>query len=290
MPVPSTGQLTQAETEAVERSVLLTERTYEGLPPAFQTNFIDDERLESLSKTFAAGEVVKDLNSTVLSIAEPRDARFTEKDVIDTVLDRVAAAFSFPERTIGLPGIALNRKLIYAAAKQYKKDTDTPSGTIKPPELATTDDIVFEAVTPDVYNDITGTVDQADNFIRGSLTDDQALDVIGSNGAAGGTGTLTLNDADWLFYTGDVIDFLDDASLTKWLYADVDGDSNYGPTPAIIGRRGSSLHYQLIPAFLVKETVDIDARVYDAGVNNEAEPLNIAFRFTDGGSTQPLQD
>lgn len=288
-PIPT--NLDSAAEVAVESSILNTQRTFEGLPDAFQTNFVDDERLESLSSTWATGQVVQDeLNNTVLSISEPRDSRFTEKDVIDLVLDRVASSFTFRERTITLPGIELNRKLIYAAAAEYKQDTDTPSGTIKPPELATADDIVFEAVTPDVYNDITGTADQADNFIRTGLTDDQSLDVIGSNGAAGGANQLQLNAADWLVYTGDVIDFLDDASLTKWEYADVDGSTNYGPTPGLIGRRGSELHYQLVSAFLVKEQVDINARVYDAGTNREAEPYNVAFRFTDGSNAQPLQD
>lgn len=276
-----------------EASVLLQEREFDAFPDGFRTNFLDDDRLETLGNVLAEGVTASSTDDSLTgitrSVSEPAGSEMREVDEIDRVLDRVVSSFITPERTIQLPGVELNRNLIKAAAVAYKRDTDTPSGTIKPPELASNDDIVFEFVTPETYSEIgTGT---AFNYIRTGLTDDTTVEVVGANGIdGGGAGSFTLNARDWLFFTGDIIDPLDDARLTKFQWANIDGNTNLGPSPAFLGRSVSSLHMQLVPAQLVKEDVRLQAKVYDAGAAQEAEPVPVAVRLTDGANVQALQD
>lgn len=279
-------------TSDAEASVLLQEKQYEGFPSGFRTNFIDDERLETFTSILAEGVTETDdgsLTDITRSVSRPAGSEFTEADEINWVIDRVVSSFVTPERSVALPGVALNRELIKAVAVAYKRDTDTPSGTIKPADFATNDDIAIEFVTPETYSEIgTGT---AFNYIRTGLTDDSTVEVIGTNGIdGGGTAAFTLNARDWLFYTGDVLDPLDDARLTKYQWTQVDGDTNLGPSPDLLGRSVSSLHMQLIPAVLAKEDVRLQAKVYDAGAAQEAEPIPVAFRLTDGANVQALQD
>lgn len=293
MPRPQTGP----SNEDVQNAVLLQEREYDGLPSGFRTNFRDEERLEEFVNILSGGQSVNEavtgnidgaLDGTTRTI--PGGDSMREVDEIDWVLDRVVSSYITPERTIQIPGIELNRNLIKAAAVSYKRDTDTPSGTIKPPEHATNDDIVFEFVTPETYSQIgTGT---AGRYIRTGLTDDSTIEVVGTNGIDGG-GSAAFTDfaaSDWIFYTGDVIDPLNDARITKYQWLDVNGDTNIGPTPSFFGRSVSSVHMQLITGELAKDSVRLQGKVYDAGTAQEAEPVPVAFRFADGADAQALQD
>ncbi len=251
-------------------------------PQAIPTTFVDGSRLEKLQNAYDQRQRVLEDNVIVVPTKNGKRS-IGEEEVIDMVASRVMYQFITPERDIKLPAMELNKKLLKGAVVLFKQDSGTPSGTLKPPELATTDDLVIQFATPQVYNRLGS--GSADNFIQSGLTAGDVVQVVNDEGITGsGGGNLTAGDDDWLFFTGDFIDMNADSIITQVQFTDVD-DEDYGSTPAIVSERASNLHLITASGHLIKETVSVDAYAYDDG---DAELVPMCLNISDGSNAIEL--
>lgn len=250
------------------------------MPSGFDTTLIESDRLRQLGNTSPGqnlSNVVEDYGSNTL----------TERDVIRTEVQRVITAFQTPERTLELPGTQLEFAHLQQFASYYKADNDTPSGTIKDPKRADTDDIVFTFANPEVYEEITGTAQ--DTFEQTSLTSGNTLDLVGENGVDESSNTngesLSLDADEMLYFTGDFIDFSPgQGEISKIQWTDIDGQ-DYGPDDGLFSQRLSSTHIFTGQGAWVKSTADLDAKVYADG---DAEVVPVAFYMGPGTKAPSL--
>ena len=263
----------------------------ETLPDGFVTTFADSSRLRRLSEQ----DVASALSNTVEQYGSNS---LTERDLINNLADRVNTSFTLPERTIELPGLTLaldpgltdgDGTLLEQWVALYLQDNSTPSGTVKDPTRASTDDIVFSFATPEVYNEINDNGGSTPNHITSGLTAGNTLDLIGEGGidTAQNTngGTLSLDDDEYLFFTGDFIDLSDGKSVVSGTrVADVD-DNDYGPSKFVFQNRLSGAHLLTTQGFYATDTVDLDVKVYQDG---DAEIVPVAFYLADGGKAPSL--
>jgi len=244
------------------------------LPDGFDTTLLASDRLRQLNNVNVAdilGDTVEDYDGNTL----------TERDIVRVETERVINGFQTPERALELPGTALNFSYLEAFAAYYKQDNDTPSGTVKDPARANTDDIVFTFANPEVYEQITG--NGQDTFKAQGLNGGTVYDVIGDSGLAetgptNGT-SVSLDDNEMLFFTGDYIDISGGESVvSKIRWTDVDGE-DYGANDAILYNRLSGTHVLTSQGAWVKSTADLDAKVYEDG---NAEFVPVAFYMAPG--------
>lgn len=262
----------------------------ETLPEGFQTTFMEAERLRRLQNV-----QVNNLGETV---DEYQNRTLTENEVIVNHADRVLTSFLLPERTIEYPGLALTLDpptegpngvtLLERWASLYKRDNDTPSGTIKDPVRASTDDIVFSFCTPEVWNEIAGTSKY--DYTQSGLTAG-TLDLIGDSGIDGSANTngnsLQLDADEYLFFTGDVIDLADGQSvLTGATLTDVDGE-DFGPVNnQVLAQRHSGAHIATYQGTYATTTLDFDMKIYEGG---DAEPVPLCFYLGPGQKAPSLR-
>jgi len=260
------------------------EEVYEAtLPSGFRSTFLEADRLRRLNNanTSLLGDIVEDYGSNQL----------TENDIIANHAERVLTSFLTPERTIEFPGLALclsdENNLLEKWAARYKSDNDTPSGTIKDPARAGTDDIVFSFATPEVWEQVSGTA-QSD-YKQTGLTAGSTLNLVGNAGmdeAANTDGSsLSLDPDEYLFFTGDFLDLSEGKSVvTATQLTDVDGKS-FGPIDSVLSGRLSGAHIMTTQGTYATASVDIDAKVYEAG---DAEIVPLAFYLGPGTKNPAL--
>lgn len=250
------------------------------MPDGFKTTLADSNRLRQLGNA--------DLNSITEVVDDYSDSDLTERDLIRQEIQSVMTSFLTPERTLELPATGLEFERLQRWAARYKTDNETPSGTIKNLRRATVDDIVFTFANPEVYEQISG--DAQDNFLATGLTGGNTLELVGDNGLPDGTAngagaTLDLADNEMMYFTGDYIDLSEGKSvITKVQLADVDGE-DYEPVDGILNNRLSGSHTFVGQGAWVKQTVDIDAKVYDDG---DAEVVPVAFYMGPGSNVPSL--
>lgn len=260
----------------------------ENLPSGFQTTFLEPDRLRRLSRANPAetlGETVDEYSVAGTS------STLTEEDIIASTADRVLTQFLTPERTLEFPGLALALEsqgnapsLLEQFAAKYKEDNDTPSGTIKDLARANTDDILFTFATPEVYSEIAnGDLSGPDTYEQSGLTGGNALDLVGDvgidQGANANGASLSLDDDEYLFFTGDFVDLSEGKSVvTATQLADVDGE-DFGPVNGVFSQRASGAHILTTQGTYATASVDIDAKVYTDG---DAEIVPIAFYMAPG--------
>jgi hypothetical protein len=261
------------------------------LPDGFKTTFAGESRLRRLSEqdpNAVLGDTVSDFNGN----------RLTEREIINNLADRVNTSFTLPERTIELPGLMLaldpsavpgDGSLLEQWVALYLQDNSTPTGTVKDPKRASTDDIVFSFATPEVYNQVNDNGGSTPNFVRSGLSGGDTLQVVGEGGIDSANnsdgGTLSLADDEYLFFTGDFIDLSDGKSVvTATEAANVD-DQSYGPSSYIFQNRLSGAHLLTTQGFYVTDRVDVDAKVYEGG---DTELVPVAFYLGDGSRTPDL--
>lgn len=261
------------------------------LPDGFKTTFLDTDRLRRLAEqdpSQALGETVEDYKSFTL----------TERDIIRNLADRVNTSFLTVERTIELPGLQLaldpdpvpgKGSLLEQWVALYKQDSDTPTGTIKDPARASTDDIVLSFATPEVYNEVNDNGGSVSNFVNTGLSGGSELQVVGQGGIDTSVNTdgntLNLDSDEYFFFTGDFIDLSDGKSVvTATELSDVDGE-DYGPQNAIFQNRLSGAHLLTTQGFYATDTFDIDAKVYEDG---DAELVPVGFYIADGRKAPAL--
>jgi len=265
----------------------------ENLPPGFQSTFLDPDRLRALRRSNPAqslGDTVEEYSSG------GQTSTLTEEDIISSTADRVLTQFLTPERTLEFPGLALalndggGSSLLEQFAAKYKEDNATPSGTIKDPARVGTDDIVFSFATPEVYSEIAnGDLSGPDTFEQSGLTGGNTLQLVGDAGVDEATNaagaTLSLDDDEYLFFTGDYVDLSEGKSvLTATQFKDVDGE-DFGPMNALFSQRASGAHIMTTQGTYATASVDLDAKVYADG---DAEVVPIAFYMAPGRKAPAL--
>lgn len=260
---------------SLETEAALLER----LPDGFDTTLVEEDRLRQLNDADRSvlGDVVDDYGNFTLN----------EEQIIQAEIERTLTAFQTDDRTLEFPGTAIEFDHLLDFAAYYKGDNDTPSGTIKDARRAGPDDIVFSFANPEVYGEISGNTINTYN-IEGA-TGGSRVEVVGDAGLneAGNTNgnSLTLDDDEMLFFTGDYIDLSSGQSIvSKIQWEDVDGES-YGPDDGILQGRLSSTHILTAQGAWVKSTADLDAKAYEDG---NAELVPIAFYMAPGTKAPTL--
>jgi hypothetical protein len=269
--------MTQTTIEAALRDVL---------PAGWKTTFRDEDKLRQLSQV---QNYQSELSETVV---EYQGNVITEEDVIEEAIERPLSGFLLPERTLELPGLGLvtdGQDLIKKFAAKYKRDNATPSGTIKDPGRAGTDDIVFTLATPEVFNEINDNGGQTSNFKQPGLSGGDVLNLVGEGGideTVNSTGaSLQLDDDEYLFFTGDFVDLEGGQMVvTATQFKDIDGEEG-DIVRSPVASRLSGAHLTVGEGAYVTSTVDIDAKVYADG---DAEILPVAFYMADGQKAPDL--
>lgn len=250
------------------------------LPDGFQTTLQGSERLRELSNA--------DLDTLNATVEDYNSSQLTEADIIAKEVQRVLTAYSTPERTMEFPGTGLEmaNDHIEQFAAAYKANQDTPSGTIKSPLRANPDDIVFTFAYPEVYEEISGT--NQDNFlVEGEPVG--TLEVVDTDGLPDGgqsaSTTLSLDDNEQLFFTGDFIDLESGRSIVSSLrWVDIDGE-DYGRDGHLLSTRMGGNHILTGQGAWVKQTCDLDMKTYQSG---DAEIVPIAFYMAPGSKVPSL--
>jgi len=259
---------------------LLSESRLRGaMPDGFKTTLVDSNRLRQLDNA--------DLNAITEVVDDYGDYDLTERDLIRQEVQSVMTSFVTPERTMELPATGLEFERLQRFAAYYKRDNETPSGTVKNLRRATVDDIVFAFATPEVYEEISGTAQ--DNYWATGLTGGNTLELVDQDGLPDGGQTagttLSLDDDEMLYFTGDYIDLSDGQSaITKVHMADIDGE-DYEPVDGVFQNRLSGTHTFVGQGAWVKQTVDIDAKIYEDG---DAEVVPVAFYMGPGSKVPAL--
>jgi hypothetical protein len=253
------------------------------LPTGYKSTFLESDRIRRLNNA--------DLSLLGDTVAEYDGKTLTETDIIENTAQRFLTQFLTPERTLEFPGLALclnddNRYLEKWAAR-YKADNDTPSGTIKDPARAGTDDIVFSFCTPEVWSEVSGTA--VSNFHTTGLNSGDTLEVVGDAGVDHATNqadtSLSLDSDEYLFFTGDFIDMSGGQSIvTATQLSDVDGE-DFGPVNAVFSGRLSGAHMITTQGTYATASVDIDAKVYEGG---DTELVPIAWYLGPGTKAPSL--
>jgi hypothetical protein len=265
------------------------------LPDGFRTTFKEGERLRRILD-YGSTDIQNDLQGVV---EDYNGNQLTEQQLIRSIADQINTSFLLPERTIELPGLQLaldpdlfgdsGGSLLARFAALYKDDANTPTGEINDAARAQTDDLVFTFATPEVYNQINDNAGSSPNFIQSGLTGGDTLNVIGQGGVDTGVNTtgnsLTLDDDEMLFFTGDFIDVSDGKSVvTATSVPEVDSE-DFGRTEALFNNRLSGAHLATTQGFYATDTVDVDAKVYEDG---DAELIPVAFYLADGSKAPDL--
>lgn len=252
-------------------------------PSGWKTTLMDEKRLRSLESA-----PVNELSNIV---AEYGKNKITEKDVIQKEAVKVANSYLTPDGIYDLPGLmlALDNKHLQKFAAAYVGDADTPSGNVAPVELADSSDTIFTFATPEVWDEIASDPDNngsstgKNNFLQDSLTAGNTLDLIADGGIDSSTSssdtTLTLNQDEYLFFTGDVIDLSGNGCITKLKITNKDGESDYGPSTATLQERASDARVLTGQGAFIQNEVDVDAKVYQDG---DAELVPIVFYMGPG--------
>lgn len=262
----------------------LEEAISASLPDGFKTTFRDSDKLRKLQNEQVnnLGTTVEDYDNFVLK----------ESDIIENTAQRVLTSYLLPERTLELPGLALalEDNLVKKFAARYKRDNDTPSGTIKDVSRAGTDDIVFSFASPEVYNEINDNAGSVSSFAQDGLSGGSTLEVIGQGGVDTSVNTngnsLNLDADEYLFFTGDFIDLSGGQSvITKTQWTDVDGETDTSYVDALYSSRLSGAHIITTEGTFVTATADLDAKVYEDG---DAEIAPVAFYLGPGNKAPSL--
>lgn len=269
-------------TETGGMTELLAEsRLREILPDGYESTIYDSNRLRQLENA--------DLSNLEDVVDDYGQYQLTERQVIESEVQRVLTSFVTPERTLEFPGTGLEyyNDHIVQFASRYKANQDTPSGTIKDARRAGPDDIVFTFASPEVYDEISGTAQ--DTFFADGLSSPGELELIGDNGLPDGgnssDASLQLDDDEMLFFTGDFIDLSGGQSvLTAGNWADIDGE-DYGRDDFIYSNRLAGTHVATMQGGWVKQTADLDMKIYQDG---DAEVVPVAFYMAPGGKAPSL--
>jgi len=258
----------------------------EVMPDGWQTTITDGDRVRQLSD--------QDTGNLDQTVDDYRGNTLTERNIVDFEVQRVLNAFLTPDRTMELPGTALeyDNGHLHAFASQYKESDDTPTGIVKSLRRAQSDDLVFTPVTPEVINSVAGLVssdpEYVENFrITGNTAGDE-LTLLGDGGFDSGTANpLSLDDDERLFFTGDLVDLESGQSiLTRSEWQTVDNKTeDYGPIDSTLDRRLSGTRLGVGVGAYIKREGQLQAKVYEDGAT---EPWPVGFYMAPGHKAPDL--
>lgn len=226
----------------------------------------DQQNLSDLKK--AAGTVNRVLEDDALVFAGDK---VSEIDIINDVLDDIST-IRLSDRDIKLEGLERNRKMIIAAVAKFKDEVY--NGNVKRRIDAEHDDIVVELADRSVF--ATMVAGDFHNFKGTVATEGDTLEIVprGSD-----TGYATLDDDEWLFFTGDIIDFHSDAIVSDVIYDNVDGKTQYNSEPVQLQYKDSDIQIGRVSAMLVKSRIDLDGYGSTGG---KAEVFPVAIHIARG--------
>jgi len=266
--------------------VTFEEALAKSLPAGYKSTLLEADRLRRLNNANLSvlGDTVDEYDGNTI----------TENDIIANTAERFLTQFLTPERTLEFPGLALSlddsNNLLEKFAARYKADNDTPSGTVKDPVRAGTDDIVFTFLTPEVLQDLAANDPNTKrDYFQTGLTGGNRLDLIGDEGidatANAADTSLSLAPDEYVFLTGDFIDLSGGQSvITATEYADVDGE-DFGPVNAVFSNRLSGAHILTTQGTYATASLDLDAKIYASG---DAEIVPVGFAMLPGTKAPSL--
>lgn len=148
-----------------------------------ENTLIDENRMKELDGAYREREFKDNVINVPLGKGEAKSVG--EEDIIEYVVKRVKYQYDFEERNIELDGCNLDMNLLKGFCHAYREASGTPTGTIKPKELAKTDDLVFGFMGPRYWNAIAGAGNQY-NFEITSVTKG-SINVIDKGGLSSAT-------------------------------------------------------------------------------------------------------
>lgn len=258
----------------------------EVMPDGWKTTITDGDRVRQLAD--------QDTGNLDQTVDDYRGNTLTERNIVDFEVQRVLNAFLTPNRTMELPGTALeyDNGHIHAFASQYKESDDTPTGIVNSLRRAQSDDLVFTPVTPEVLNSVAGLSsgdgEYTENFqVTGNTAGDE-LTLIGEDGFNSTTDApLSLADDERLFFTGDIVDLQQGQSvLTRTEWATVDNKTeDYGPIDDTLDKRLSGSRLGVGVGAYIKREGQLQGKVYDDG---DTEPWPVGFYMAPGHKAPDL--
>lgn len=219
-----------------------------------ETTLTDEQNLSDLVK--ASKKVGAILEKDALSFA---GSNVSEVALINDILDDIGT-IRLAKRDIKLEGVERNRKMIVAAVAKFKDEVY--NGNIKRRIDAEHDDIVVELADRSVF--ATMVAGDFHNF-KGTVASEAATLEIVPRGSD--TGYATLDDDEWLFFTGDLIDFDPDAAISDVIYDNVDGKTQYNSEPVQLQFKDSDIQIGRVSAMLVKSRIDLDGYASTGGTS-----------------------
>jgi len=250
-------------------------------PEGWSTTLMDGKRLRRLEQA--------DVSELDHVVTEYGSNELQEVDVIRREALKVADSYINPEGAYDIPGLmhALDNMHLEKFAAQYVADADTPSGNIAPVELAGSSDVIFTFATPEVWGEISEA--SKPNFKQTGLKAGDTLELIGDAGIyseiSSADTALQLDSDEWLFFTGDVIDLSGNGAITKLQLANVDGETDYGPSSLTLQQRASDANILTGQGAIAQNELDLDAKIYQDG---DAEPIPVAFYMAPGTKSPSL--
>lgn len=182
---------------------------------------------------------------------------YGEEAVVRQILGDIEEQINVSERNIKLPGLRRHFEMIVGFVANFK-DTEMPNRSIKSFARSKDNDIAVGFGRDEVYG--------VDNWQQTGTS-------AGSQDILPASGTHSLNDEEWAFFTGDFVDLDSDSILTAIQYTSMDGES-YNPEDILMSERGTDLQLSEVTAGVAKETVDIDAKSAFSG-DLELVPVNV---------------
>lgn len=242
-----------------------------------KSNLRDPKTLADLDKAFEKKDTILEPDAI-----EFGRERIGEEEIIRDEIRRIQNQLRLSTRNMALPGLRANINNIIGAVVKFKDDVY--EGNIRPVYLAKHDDVTLELCK--VLNVNGMTKKSISSWAQSAVTAGTAYGIF-PPGATADTAacSATLDDEEWLFFTGDIIDFDSDAAFECIEYEYVDGEQDYKPESILLSQKGSDIQLGLISAMLVKSRVLESARCTTTG---SAELMPVAIHITRGSNVEGL--
>jgi len=221
-----------------------------------RTNLRNAKTLADLEKAWAEKE----------NIFEPDALRYAgkrigEEELIRDELKRMMQPLRMSTRDIELPGLRANVELIVAAVAKFKKEV-VQGADVRPVAIAGDNDIAIEMINILTVNGMTKR--SISTWLQTGLSVGRVGIFPPGNGSADAQ-KATLDDDEWLFFTGDFIDFNSNAIIEEIKYENIDKNTSFNPESIVLSQKGTDMHMGLVSAQLAKSYVKIGGRATTAG-------------------------
>lgn len=221
-----------------------------------RTNMRDSKTLADLHNAYIDRDKIFEPDAIIYA-----GKRIDEETLVREELTRLLQPLRMSTRDIELPGMRANMENIVGAVAKFKKEV-VKGADIRPVQMAGDEDLTIELLN------VLTTSGMSHHSVTAWLQTGQSVGRVGLFPPACGTGTndrATLDDDEWLFFTGDFIDFNSNAIIEEIKYEDVDKVTSYNPESIIMSQKGTDMQMGLVSAVLAKSYVKIGSRATTAG-------------------------